>query len=177
MTVFPPRPASPTVAQQTNHLDACLALQNTGVNEHTKRPFAALLVGPNDEILLTHLSISHIEHAESSLALLASKHYSSAYLWTCTLYSTWEPCAMCAGTIYWANIGRVVYAAEEEVLKRITGEGNEENFTMSLGCREVFGKGQKDVKVYGPVDGVRERVIEESDRFWKPIREGLGGQN
>ena len=33
------------------------------------------------------------------------------------------------------------------------------------------------MKVYGPVDGVRERVSEESDRFWKPIREGLGGQN
>ncbi|KAI5237044.1 cytidine deaminase-like protein [Aureobasidium subglaciale] len=153
MSVFPPRPATPTLAQQTNHLEACLSLQTAGVEQHTKRPFAALLVSPTNEILLTHLSISHIEHAESSLALLASKHYSSAYLWTCTLYTTWEPCAMCTGTIYWANIGSVVYAAEEKVLKEITGEGNEENFTMSLGCREVFKHGQKDVKVFGPVMG------------------------
>ncbi|KAI5254389.1 cytidine deaminase-like protein [Aureobasidium subglaciale] len=174
MTVFPPRPATPTLAQQINHLEACLSLQTAGVEQHAKRPFAALLVSPTNEILLTHLSISHIEHAESSLALLASKHYSSAYLWTCTLYTTWEPCAMCTGTIYWANIGSVVYAAEEKVLKEITGEGNEENFTMSLGCREVFKHGQKDVKVFGPVMGMREKVVKESDRFWKPIREGLG---
>ena len=55
--------------------------------------------------------------------------------------------------------------------------GRKENFTISLGCREVFGKGQKVVKVYGPIDGVSKRVIKESDRFWKPIGEGLGGQN
>lgn len=174
MTVFPPRPASPTLVQQTKHLETCLDLQNSGVEQHNKRPFAALLVGPDDKVLLTHLSISHIEHAESSLALLASKHYSSAYLWTCTLYTTWEPCAMCAGTIYWANIGRLVFAAEEEVLKKVTGEGNEENFTMSLPCREVLAKGQKDVKVHGPLEGMRDRVVEESDRFWRPTREGLG---
>lgn len=76
-----------------------LALQAAARSEHAKRPFAAILVGPDHEtVLLRHQSVSHVEHAESSLARLASVHYSQRYLWTCTMYSTWEPCAMCAAT-------------------------------------------------------------------------------
>lgn len=76
-----------------------LALQAAARSEHAKRPFAAILVGPDHEtVLLRHQSVSHVEHAEASLARLASVHYSQAYLWTCTMYSTWEPCAMCAAT-------------------------------------------------------------------------------
>ncbi|KAL1302899.1 hypothetical protein AAFC00_003224 [Neodothiora populina] len=188
-TVFPPRPPPPTPAQLTTNLRTCLTLQTTAVNQHSKRPFYALLMGPDHStILLTHASISHVEHAESCLARLAALHFSPAYLWSCTLYSTWEPCAMCAGTIYWANIGRVVYAASEEHLKRLTGEGNEDNFTMSLGCRVVLASGQKDVQVFGPFhkagagageegEGgqvtVGDEVVRVSDEFWKPIREAL----
>lgn len=81
---------------------------------------------------------------------------------------------MCTGTTYWANIGRIVFAAAEEELKRITGEGNEENFTMSLPCIDVIKAGQKKIEVWGPIDEMQELVVEESDKFWKPIREGLG---
>ena len=57
---------------------------------------------------------------------------------------------MCAGTQYWANIGRVVFGIEEKVLLSLTG-GNPENPTLDLPCRHVFARGQKDVKVIGPV--------------------------
>lgn len=81
---------------------------------------------------------------------------------------------MCTGTIYWAGIGRVVFAASEGDLARLTGRGNPENFTLGLGCREVLGRGQKDVLVVGPVEGIREVVVEASERFWGPVRRGLG---
>ncbi len=49
---------------------------------------------------------------------------------------------MCAGTMYWANIGRVVYGATEEKLLALTGN-HAENPTLSLPCRELFARGQK----------------------------------
>lgn len=79
---------------------------------------------------------------------------------------------MCAATCYWANIGRVVYAARETRLLQLTGEGNEENMTLSLPCRDVFAKGQKDTHVIGPIEGWEERVVEQSDEYWRPVREG-----
>ena len=78
---------------------------------------------------------------------------------------------MCTGTIYWANIGGVVYAASEERLKEVTGVGNGENFTMAMGCREVLVRGQKDVFVEGPVEDLEGVVVVESDKYWRPVRE------
>jgi tRNA(Arg) A34 adenosine deaminase TadA len=78
---------------------------------------------------------------------------------------------MCAGTIYWANIGRVIYAAREEKLAELTGFDNAENFTMSLSCREVLARGQKDIKVGGPHEEWEDIVVNSSDEYWKPRRE------
>ena len=76
-------------------MESVLAVQRRALTMG-KRPFAALLLAPdNDEVLLTHQSVSHAEHAESSLARLASVHYTQEYLWRCTLVSTWEPCVSC----------------------------------------------------------------------------------
>src|SRR3989442_400477 len=66
-------------------------------------PFGALLIGPNGEILREQGNGFSSEggdmtaHAERLLATWASKNYSLDYLAGCTLYSSAEPCAMCAG--------------------------------------------------------------------------------
>ncbi|EXJ79465.1 hypothetical protein A1O3_08967 [Capronia epimyces CBS 606.96] len=156
-----------TKTQIDSALKACLDLQYTATSLHAKRPFAALLLAPdNTTILLTHFSISHFQHAETELARLAATHFSQKYLASCTLVSTWEPCAMCTGTLYWSNIGRVVYAASESKLRELTGGNNEENMTMSLPCREVLKGGQKDVEVIGPVGEWEEKVVEQSAKWW-----------
>jgi tRNA(Arg) A34 adenosine deaminase TadA len=149
-------------------MQTCLDLQKTASTIHDKRPFAALLLAPdNSTVLLTHFSISHVQHAETELARLASIHFSERYLAACTLVSTWEPCAMCTGTLYWSNIGRLLYAAAEEKLKDLTGGNNEENMTMSLPCRDVLKAGQKDVEVIGPISEWEAKVVEESSKWWK----------
>ena len=65
-------------------------------------------------------------HAERLLASRAARAYDVAFLARCTLYTSAEPCAMCAGSIYWAGIGRVVYGQTEKALKEQTG-AHEEN--------------------------------------------------
>ncbi|KIW25171.1 uncharacterized protein PV07_10832 [Cladophialophora immunda] len=165
---YEPTRTSLTKEQIDAALKACLDLQNNATALHEKRPFAALLLGPdNTTVLLTHFSISHVQHAETELARLATIHFSQKYLASCTLVSTWEPCAMCTGTLYWSNIGRLVYAAGEEKLKDLTGGNNQENMTMSLPCRDVLKAGQKGVEVIGPVKDWEERVVEESGKWWK----------
>lgn len=74
---------------------------------------------------------------------------------------------MCAGTIYWSGIGRVIYAASEERLKELTGTNNEENMTMSLPCRMVFNSGQRPIEVIGPVPSWEIKVVTESGRWWR----------
>lgn len=176
----PTRPApsasltKPLSPQETDDaLRACLRVQNTAVNDHGKRPFAALLLGPdNVTVLATHFSISHFQHAESELARLAATQYSDSYLAKCTLVSTWEPCAMCAGTLYWSGIGRLLYAASEVKLKELTGADNSENMTMALPCRTVLSSGQRNIEVIGPVSTWQDKVMTESGRWWKSHRGG-----
>ncbi len=53
-------------------------------------------------------------HAEI-LALTAAAHYlGGKYLTDCTLYVTLEPCVMCAGALYWAQLGRLVIGASDD---------------------------------------------------------------
>jgi tRNA(Arg) A34 adenosine deaminase TadA len=132
-----------------------------------RHPFGALLVAPDgDTVLAEQGNIDTVQHAEATLARNASLNYPAEYLAQCTLVSTFEPCAMCAGTIYWAHIGRVVYGAEEGALLALTG-GHPENPTLSLPCREVFARGQKTIEVIGPVPDVADEMIATHRGFWE----------
>lgn len=53
-------------------------------------------------------------HAELIALTAAANHLSSKYLNQCTLYVTLEPCPMCAGALAWAQLGALVYGAEDE---------------------------------------------------------------
>ncbi len=131
-----------------------------------RHPFGAILVAPDHETVLAEQgNIDTVNHAESTLARYAADDWDSAYLAQCTLYTTFEPCAMCAGTAYWANIGRIVYGAEESALLALTGN-HAENPTLSLPCRELFAAGQKDIEVIGPVEELAEEMMAPHRGFW-----------
>ncbi|WP_210585155.1 nucleoside deaminase [Streptomyces sp. GESEQ-35] len=102
-------------------------------------------------------------HAETNLVRLATRTYARDELAAATLYTSTEPCAMCAGAVYWSGIGRVVYALGEDELLALTG-ANDENPTMALPCREVFAAGQRPIEVSGP--HLRERAVAVHDGFW-----------
>ena len=66
--------------------------------------------GHNQTELLTDVTA----HAEMLALTAASEYLGSKYLMDCTLYVTLEPCVMCAGALAWAQLGRLVYGANEE---------------------------------------------------------------
>jgi len=118
-------------------------------------PFAAILVGPDGKVLMTQHNAFHPDHdmtghAERVLMTRASTSLPMALLRQCTVYSSAEPCAMCAGAIYWTGIQRLVYGLSEAALKELTGN-HPENPTLALPCRTVFAAGQRAVEVIGPL--------------------------
>ena len=52
-------------------------------------------------------------HAEMQSITAAATTLGGKYLKGCTLYVTVEPCVMCAGALFWSQIGRVVFGADD----------------------------------------------------------------
>lgn len=133
-------------------------------------PFGAVLIDENGTIIEEQANIEITEkictgHAECSLAARASHKYSREFLWNCTLCTSVEPCAMCTGAIYWANIGTIVYGMEERKLLQLTGN-NEQNPTFDLPCREILAHGQKKIRVFGPFPEVEAAILKAHRGYW-----------
>ena len=132
-------------------------------------PFGAILVGPDGTVLMEQGNGFSSEggdrtaHAERLLASRAKVHDPS-FLARCTLYSSAEPCAMCAGAIYWSGIGRLVYGQSERDLKAATGD-HPENPTLDLPCRTVFAAGQRQIDVVGPM--LEDEAAALQQAFWR----------
>ena len=140
-----------------------------GSRERGDHPFGSILVGPDGTVLMEQGNGFSSEgrdmtaHAERLLASRASRAYGAAFLAGCTLYSSAEPCAMCAGALYWAGVGRVVYGQSERSLKAMTG-AHQENPTLDLPCRIVFASGGRPVEVIGPLLEAEAALLQSG--FW-----------
>lgn len=132
-------------------------------------PFGAMLVAPDGNILIRsgnkYLDEKGLGHAELIVARQASLNYDPEFLAQCTLYTSVEPCCMCAGACYWAGIGTVVYGMTEKRLAVLTGN-NPENLTLDLPCETVLGAGQRPVAIRGPYPDIEEEVAEGHVGFW-----------
>jgi tRNA(Arg) A34 adenosine deaminase TadA len=136
---------------------------------HGNHPFGAILVDEKANLLLeaeNGYMPNHdgTAHAERLLATQACTTLGADVLAKATLYSSAEPCAMCAGAIYWAGIGRVVYGLSEHRLRSVTGN-HPENPTLDLPCREVFASGQRPTDVVGPLLEDEAEALHEG--VWK----------
>jgi len=85
--------------------------------EKDEIPVGAIIVS-NDKIIarshnLTQMLNDVTAHAEMQAITSAANHLGNKYLTECTLYVTLEPCQMCAGAMYWAQLNRLVYGASD----------------------------------------------------------------
>lgn len=132
-------------------------------------PFGALLASADGTILIEAGNSAATDrgtgHAELNVARQAARLYQAEFLASCTLVTSVEPCCMCAGGIYWAGIGRLVYGMTEKRLATLTGD-NPENLTMNMPCTQVFEAGQRKVVVVGPVDDMEAEIAHVHEGFW-----------
>ena len=137
--------------------------------QHGNHPFGAVLVDENNKVVLeaenTVVTSRDVTgHAETNLVRLATHQFSAEQLARCTLYTSTEPCAMCAGAIHWSHIGRVVYALSEVDLYAIAGPSPEH---LILSCREVFAHSQQGIAVNGPCPELDTEARAVHEGFWR----------
>ncbi len=85
--------------------------------EKDEVPIGAVIVCQNRVIARAHNLTECLNdvtaHAEMQAITAAANYLGSKYLIDCTLYVTVEPCVMCAGALFWSQISRIVYAADD----------------------------------------------------------------
>ncbi len=149
------------------HLRLAISLASQA-REHGNHPFGAVLVDDQNHVRLQAENTvvtgrDCTGHAETNLVRLATQHFSPEQLSHWTLYSSTEPCAMCAGAIHWSQIGRVVYALSEIDLCAIIGPSPEH---LLLPCREVFAYSRRPIEVSGPVSVLEREARAVHEGFW-----------
>lgn len=124
-------------------------------------PFGSLLV-VDDEIVKRSRNTTVVEnditaHPELKLARWAARELDAAALADCTMYTSTEPCEMCATAIHYAGLNRVVYSVSATTLARIQGE-TESGFS----CRDVIKRKGGTTDIDGPlIESKGKRVHEE----------------
>jgi len=80
-------------------------------------PVGAVIVAENKIIARAHNYTETLNdvtaHAEMQAITSAANALGGKYLNECTLYVTLEPCLMCAGALFWSQLGRLVFAASD----------------------------------------------------------------
>ena len=119
------------------------------------RPFGAVIVSAANEIICEAYNSTAetgdcTTHAEiNAVRALAGKGLSRDALAGATIYASGEPCVMCAGAIFWSNIGRVVFGIDAERLRVFRGERQDQR-DAELSCRDVFRASPHAIECIGP---------------------------
>ena len=131
--------------------------------ENGNEPFGALLVEDGKVFLKAENTIftDHdcTRHAELNLISLGSRIFSSKTIAECTLYTSTEPCAMCAGAIYWSGISKVVFACSDETLAKWAGKD------FLTPCRDIFALGKRKIEVIGPL--LEQEAEVHHQNYWE----------
>ena len=135
--------------------------------EKGNHPFGALLVDKHKNVILCaeNTVISERDctgHAETNLVRRASKKYTRDFLANCSLYASTEPCPMCAGAIFWANIRRIVFGLSQNSLYEIVDNNNAE--ILNVSCRDILLHGNKSIEVIGPMLEKEAKAVHRG--FW-----------
>ncbi len=115
-------------------------------------PFGAVLVDASGAVVLEAENIVASErdstgHAETNLIRAASRRF--GVLAGYTMYTSAEPCCMCAGAVFWSGLSRIVFGISAARLGALRGNGGRP--MLDLSSRDVLARGQREIKVVGPL--------------------------
>lgn len=117
---------------------------SVSAKEKGNDPFGALLANLDGEIVLEAENTAGVDsdatsHAEQNLMSKASRTFSKEELAQLVLYTSSEPCAMCAGAIFFAGVRAVVFGLSEPSLRAIwTSDDVPNPALLKISCRTIF---------------------------------------
>jgi tRNA(Arg) A34 adenosine deaminase TadA len=118
-------------------------------------PYGSILVDAQGKVLLETENNEVTKndctgHSEINLIREAWGRFGPEVLANSTLYSNCEPCAMCAGSVYLGNVGRLVYGISLKRLYERFGDDPSKP-ALLLPCHDVFPRGQRRLEIVGPL--------------------------
>ena len=133
---------------------------------HGNRPFGALLVAANGAVLTaaenTQVTDEQVfAHAELNLLQRAVREFTPDVLATSTLYTNAEPCAMCAGAIFWSGVSRLVYGLSGDKLHQMSGFSPQ---MLVASARDILARAGRQVEIIGPIfETEAEALVREGE--------------
>ncbi|MEM7113452.1 MAG: nucleoside deaminase [Chloroflexota bacterium] len=126
-------------------------------------PFGALLV-KDGVVLKTAVNTVNTQndpthHAELNLVSASARQFDADTLAQSILYTSTEPCAMCAGAIFWAGISTIIYSCAGTTLGDMTGG------LFVVPSRELLAKATRPTTVIGPILEAEGIAVHEG--FWQ----------
>lgn len=166
LTAFPAEQA--VDARDGMYLRQAIALSQTA-RVRGNRPFGSLIVAPDGTVLGQGWNSNGetgdcTAHAEVQAIRDACQRYGREEMATATIYASGEPCVMCAGAIFWANLRRVVYGIDDQRLRIFRGERLDQR-DVELSCRDVFKAAPFAVECIGPA--LMDEASEPHVGAWK----------
>jgi tRNA(Arg) A34 adenosine deaminase TadA len=136
--------------------------------ERGDQPFGAVLVGPTREILLeAHDTVltqgDTLAHADMNVLRKARPEFTADFLRGCTLYTSTEPCAMCAGAIFWSGVRRVVFGLSTAKLNDLLGTATDHP-RLNIPCRGILALARPFIEVTGPL--FQAEALEAHSDYW-----------
>jgi tRNA(Arg) A34 adenosine deaminase TadA len=128
-------------------------------------PFGALLARDGVIVITAENSVNTdrdvTRHAELNLISAAVRDLGPEVVRECALYTSTEPCVMCSGAIYWAEIHTVYFGCSAD---RLRGRGGE---TFLVPCRSILSLGRRSTAVVGPI--LEEEGVDVHRAYWPHV--------
>src|SRR5215831_9939590 len=134
--------------EHVHYIQQCYQLADEAVADGN-HPFGAVLVLDGRVIATAKnqavTANDATRHAEMVLLTTGLPKLNLADASRVILYSSTEPCMMCAAAIYWSGVSTVVYGCSASALANAAGGG------FLTPCRDVFARGERHITVIGPM--------------------------
>ena len=161
-------PETPLDERDSAYLRQAIAWSRVA-RDRGNRPFGAVVIADDGRVLAeawcnTSETGDCTGHAETNAVRQLGAAVDRETLSRATLYSSAEPCVMCAGAIFWSAIGRVVFGIDAVRLRVFRGERGEQR-DAELSCRDVFAASPHAIECIGPA--LIDAASEPHQGFWK----------